>query len=89
MGGMHGFRRFRSAQLRKAGCPEDLRKFWFAHENHDMSDHYAEQLLADINRRRAWAAKVGLGFDVTGPHSFPHSNQMVNVVEFPKALQTA
>jgi integrase len=43
--GMHCYRRFRAAELRKQGSPEDLRKFWLGHENSDISDHYAEQLL--------------------------------------------
>lgn len=59
--GAHVFRRFRSAHLRKNGCPEDLRKFWLGHENSDISDHYAEQLLFDMSRRRQWAAKIGTG----------------------------
>jgi len=77
--GAHVLRRFRSAELRKHGCPEDLRKYWLGHENSDISDHYAEQLLFDMKRRREWAARVGLGFEVAqGPHTFHHSNQIAN-----------
>ena len=73
------FRRFRSAEIKKHGRPEDLRKFWLGHENSDISDHYAEQLLFGMARRRQWAAKIGIGIKVEeGPHSFPHSNQVVN-----------
>jgi len=61
---MHCFRRFRSAVLTKNGCPEDLRKFWLGHENPDISDDYAEQLLEDIERRQEVAARIGLGFEI-------------------------
>jgi len=50
-----------------------------------MSDHYAEQLLANRNRRQEWARKVGLGFEIpaTGDGTLrsckmPYSNRMVN-----------
>jgi len=55
--GLHCYRRFRAARLREQGCPEDLRKYWLGHENQDMSDHYAEQLLADRNRRQEWGTE--------------------------------
>jgi integrase len=68
---MHCFRRFRSAVLRKYGCPEDLRKFWLGHENSDISDEYAEQLLEDIERRQEVAARIGLGFEIPKPSFVP------------------
>jgi len=77
--GAHCFRRFRAAELKRHGCPDDLRKFWLGHENADISDHYAEQLLCDEKRRRQWAVKVGLGFKVPSPYDFHYSNQLVNV----------
>jgi integrase len=55
--GAHCFRRFRAAQLKRAACPDDLRKFWLGHANGDISDHYALQLLEDVERRRAVAAQ--------------------------------
>jgi len=76
--GFHCYRRFRSAQLRAQGCPEDLRNYWLGHENDDISDHYAEQLLAGRSRRREWARKVGLGFEVPSPYNCHYSNQIVN-----------
>jgi len=77
--GMHIFRRFRSAHLRKNRCPEDLRQFWLGHENSDISDHYAEHLLFDMARRREWAAKIGMGIKAEqGPTVSPHNNQVVN-----------
>jgi integrase len=63
--GAHCFRRFRAAQLKRAACPDDLRKFWLGHASADISDNYALQLLEDMNRRKAAALSVGLGFEVT------------------------
>lgn len=68
---MHCFRRFRSAVLKKYGCPEDLRKFWLGHENSDLSDEYAEQLLEDIERRQEVAGRIGLGFEIPEPSFVP------------------
>jgi hypothetical protein len=69
---MHCFRRFRSAVLTKNGCPEDLRKLWLGHENPDISDEYAEQLLEDIERRQEVAARIGLGFEIPEPFFVPN-----------------
>jgi hypothetical protein len=69
---MHCYRRFRSAILRKNGCPEDLRKFWLGHENPDISDEYAEQLLEDIEYRQEVAARVGIGFEIPEPSFVPN-----------------
>jgi hypothetical protein len=70
---MHCFRRFRSAVLTKNGCPEGLRKFWLGHENSDISDEYAEQLLEDIERRQEVAARIGLGFKIPEPSFVPNA----------------
>lgn len=62
--GFHTFRRFRTSRLRKNHVPWDLEKFWIGHANKDVTDKYAEQLKEDIEYRREWAEKVGLGFDL-------------------------
>jgi integrase len=62
--GFHCFRRFRTSQLRKHRVPWDLEKFWIGHANKDITDKYAEQLKEDVEYRREWAEKVGLGFIV-------------------------
>jgi integrase len=62
--GAHCFRRFRAAQLKRMACPDDLRKFWLGHASEDISDHYALQLLEDVERRKDAAASVGLGFEL-------------------------
>ena len=66
------------SELKKQGCPDDLRKFWLGHENHDISDEYAEQLLEDVERRQTVAASVGLGFEV------PEASSVPNVPKTPK-----
>lgn len=66
------FRRLRPAVLKKYGCAEDLRKFWLGHENRDISDEYAEQLLDDIERRQEVVARVGLGLEIPEPSSVPN-----------------
>jgi integrase len=75
--GAHCFRRFRAAQLKRTACPDDLRKFWLGHASGDISDHYALQLLEDVERRKAAALSVGLGFEVAGsPCNFHYSEPM-------------
>ena len=34
------------------------------HENDDMCTRYGKQLLEDVNYRKEWAGKIGLGFDL-------------------------
>ena len=79
--GAHCFRRFRAAHLKRMACPDDLRKFWLGHATHDISDHYALQLLEDLVRRQSIVASVGLGFEVAGsPYNF-HYNAPVNAAQ--------
>ena len=73
--GAHCFRRFRAAQLKRTACPDDLLKFWLGHANGDISDHCALQLLEDVERRKAIALSVGLGFEVNSPYHFPYSGK--------------
>jgi integrase len=60
--GFHTFRRFRASQLRRFRIPWDLEKFWMGHANRDVTDKYAEQLKDDVEYRREWVEKAGLGF---------------------------
>lgn len=62
--GFHCFRRFRTSHLRKNRVPWDLEKFWIGHANKDVTDKYSEQLKDDVEYRREWAEKVGVGFVV-------------------------
>jgi integrase len=72
--GFHCFRRFRASQLRKNLVPWDLEKFWMGHANKDVTDKYSEQLKEDVEYRREWAEKVGLGFVVP---RVPRSNAVL------------
>ncbi len=61
--GLHTFRRFRTAQLRRERVPEDLIKFWLGHAR-NLTDNYASQLREDVAFRQHWAEGAGLGFSV-------------------------
>jgi integrase len=73
--GAHCFRRFRAAQLKRQSCPDDLRKFWLGHANIDISDHYALQLLEDMQRRRDVVRDVGLGLELDPSHYVFHYSE--------------
>ena len=60
----HAFRRFREAVLQKSEARQLLIDYWMGHENDDMSTRYGKQLLEDVNYRKEWAEKIGLGFDL-------------------------
>ena len=60
--GFHIFRRFRASWLRKNRVPWDLEKMWMGHAHKDLTDQYAEQLREDVEYRREWCDKIGLGF---------------------------
>jgi len=83
--GLHCYRRFRAARLREQGCSKIYENIGWGTRNQDMSDHYAEQLLANRNRRQEWARKVGLGFEIPATWDgtlrsckMLYSNRMVN-----------
>jgi integrase len=60
--GFHSLRRFRISHLRSTGCPEDIIKFWIGHSmNRDITDRYSK-LASNIELRKQWAEKAGLGF---------------------------
>ena len=83
--GAHCVRRFRAAQLQRAACPDDLRKFWLGHASSDISDQYALQLLEDVERRKAAAASVGLGFEVADSPCNFHYSGLVEAADQPVA----
>ena len=62
--GFHIFRRFRASWLRKNRVPWDLEKMWMGHAHKDLTDQYAEQLREDVEYRRKWCDKIGLGFNL-------------------------
>ena len=64
-GGFHRLRRFRAEQLRRAGVPSFLERYWMGHsQGKNMSDHYVAGLLKDVEYRRSWSDKVALGFSL-------------------------
>jgi integrase len=60
--GFHAFRRFRTGQLRKLGCPIELVKLWVGHSKNDITDKYTRHLSEDMEYRREWCERAGLGF---------------------------
>jgi hypothetical protein len=40
--------------------------YWMGHENGEMGTRYAKQLIENIEWRKRWAEKVGLGFKLPG-----------------------
>ncbi len=60
--GFHCFRRFRESVLQMSDARNLLVDYWMGYENREMGTRYAKQLLENIEWRREWAEKVGLGF---------------------------
>jgi integrase len=71
----HAFRRFRESVLLASEARQILIDYWMGHENPDMSTRYGRQLVADVNYRKQWAEKVGLGFELP---QVPESGLSVN-----------
>ena len=63
--GFHCFRRFRESVLQMSDARALLVDYWMEHENRDMGTRYAKQLLENVEWRKQWAEKVGLGFKLT------------------------
>jgi integrase len=59
----HAFRRFRITNLREAGVPEDILRFWIGHANRSVTDRYSK-MKNRIPLRKEWAEKAGLCFDL-------------------------
>jgi integrase len=59
--GYHSFRRFRITHLENQGVPRGLVMFWTGHAGKDVHDRYVK-LSKDIEARKEWAEKAGLGF---------------------------
>ena len=51
--------------LQKSEARALLVDYWMGHENRDMGTRYAKQLVEDVEWRKQWAEKVGLGFKLT------------------------
>ncbi len=60
--GFYCFRRFRESVLQMSDARNLLIDYWMGHENREMGTRYAKQLIENIEWRKGWAEKVGLGF---------------------------
>jgi integrase len=65
--GFHCFRRFRESVLQMSDARALLVDYWMGHENREMGTRYAKQLVEDVEWRKQWAEKVGLGFKLKSP----------------------
>jgi len=65
--GFHCLRRFRESVLQMSDARALLVDYWMGHENRDMGTRYAKHLVEDVEWRKQWAEKVGLGFKLTSP----------------------
>jgi hypothetical protein len=62
--GFHSFRRFRESVLQMSDARNLLIDYWMGHENQEMGTRYAKQLIENIEWRKEWAEKGGLGFEL-------------------------
>jgi integrase len=81
--GFHGFRRFRTEVLRRAGVPETLVQSWLGHAKKTVTDYYASGLQQDEAWRRDWCERAGLSF--TMPLVVSHVSQNVVSLEVENA----
>jgi integrase len=77
--GFHVFRRFRLTNLREAGVPEDIIRFWMGHADRTITDRYS-MMKRRVAVRKEWAEKVGLCFEL--PPSVPCVPQQEKVGTF-------
>lgn len=61
--GFHSLRRFRVTHLRLQSVPDPLIHFWVGHEDETVTDRYTK-VGSEIESRKQWAEKAGLGFTV-------------------------
>ena len=61
--GFHSLRRFRITHLRKLGVPDGLIEFWAGHAKKTITDRY-DKIGQDVETRKLWAEKAGLGFNL-------------------------
>jgi hypothetical protein len=63
--GFHFLRRFRESVLQMSEARSLLVDYWMGHENREMGTRYAKQLVENVEWRKEWAEKIGLGFNLT------------------------
>jgi integrase len=62
--GFHSFRRFRMTHLRMVSAPEELLRYWMGHASTDWTHDRYSTAYENIQFRKTWAEKVGLGFSL-------------------------
>ena len=62
--GAHSFRRFRATHLDLQGVPQTFVKYWLGHGKKSITEQY-QKAKQEAGKRREWAEKAGLGFDLT------------------------
>jgi integrase len=62
--GAHSFRRFRATHLDLQGVPQTFVKYWMGHGKKSITEQY-QKAKQETAKRREWAEKAGLGFDLT------------------------
>lgn len=65
--GLHFLRRFRECVLQMSEARALLVDYWMGHENREMGTRYAKQLVENVEWRKEWAEKIGLGLNLTSP----------------------
>lgn len=60
--GFHSFRRFRVTHMRGT-VPEAIIQYWIGHAGSETLDRYTK-LKENVELRKIWAAKAGLGFEL-------------------------
>jgi len=61
---LHAFRRFRTETLRRAGVPRDLEDLWLGHAPETVGDLYARGVRQQVEWRREWCERAGIGFSL-------------------------
>jgi integrase len=82
--GFHAFRRFRNTHLSEKEVPDRLIQFWMGHKDRTMTDRYTK-LRRVVSFRKAWAEKVGLGFELPAPASVVVDNDGLGAYVAPNA----
>jgi integrase len=83
--GFHSFRRLRISRLRELGVPEDIIRYWVGHAGQGITDRYSK-LGENVELRRQWCTKVGLGFQLPelrqSGHPDPSSGPSPRIADF-------
>ena len=85
----NAFRRFREAVLQRSEARMILVNYWHGHADTEMSSRYGAQLLQDVEYRKEWAEKVGLGFNLPTPRPELVGLRGLQIAENPQHTEAA